>query len=179
MRACSPTNIWKTSTMTSSSEVFSTKVVGAEALLDATSCDDLRFISLFSSIAARGRQCRDRAAYAAANATLEAIAAREAARRGDQCVVRAFGWGPWDGGMVDATLKSRFLDAGVGVIGMEQGAEFFAEHALCSASTAAVVVAAPAARRAPHDASGMGGVEPRRCRCSPIIRSVAVSWCRW
>ena len=32
--------------------VFSTKVVGAEALLDATASDDLRFISLFSSIAA-------------------------------------------------------------------------------------------------------------------------------
>ena len=127
-------------------KVFSTKLVGAEALLDATCCDDLRFISLFSSIAARtgnAGQC----AYAAANAALEAIASREAARRGSGCVARGFGWGPWDGGMVDATLKSRFLDAGVGVIAMDEGADFFAEHALRRSPVAALVVAAPAARR--------------------------------
>ncbi len=124
-------------------KVFRTKVVGAEALLEATSSDELRFISLFSSIAARAGnpgQC----AYAAANAVLEAIAAREAGRRGDDCVVRAFGWGPWDGGMVDATLKSRFLEAGVGVIPIDEGAQFFAENALRCSSATAVVVAAPA-----------------------------------
>src|SRR5262245_13405137 len=126
--------------------VFSTKLVGAEALLDATSSDDLRFISLFSSIAARAGNA-GQSAYAAANAALEAIAAREAARRGSACVVRAFGWGPWDGGMVDATLRSRFLDAGVGLIPIDEGAEFFAEQALCRSSAPAVVVAAPAERR--------------------------------
>ena len=126
--------------------VFSTKLVGAEALLDATSSDDLRFISLFSSIAARAGNA-GQSAYAAANATLETIAAREAARRGSACVVRAFGWGPWDGGMVDATLRSRFLDAGVGLIPIDEGAEFFAEQALCRSSAPAVVVAAPAEDR--------------------------------
>ena len=126
--------------------VFSTKLVGAEALLDATSSDDLRFISLFSSIAARAGNA-GQSAYAAANATLETIAAREAARRGGACVVRAFGWGPWDGGMVDATLRSRFLDAGVGLIPIDEGAEFFAEQALCRSSAPAVVVAAPAEGR--------------------------------
>ena len=126
--------------------VFSTKLVGAEALLDATSSDDLRFISLFSSIVARAGNA-GQSAYAAANATLETIAAREAARRGSACVVRAFGWGPWDGGMVDATLRSRFLDAGVGLIPIDEGAEFFAEQALCRSSAPAVVVAAPAEGR--------------------------------
>jgi len=126
--------------------VFRTKLVGAEALLDATSSDDLRFISLFSSIAARAGNA-GQSAYAAANATLETIAAREAARRGSACVVRAFGWGPWDGGMVDATLRSRFLDAGVGLIPIDEGAEFFAEQALCRSSAPAVVVAAPAEGR--------------------------------
>ncbi len=127
-------------------KVFNTKLVGAEALLDATSSDDLRFISLFSSIAARAGnpgQC----AYAAANAALEAIAARESARRGSECVVRAFGWGPWDGGMVDATLKSRFLEAGVGVIPLDKGADFFAQHALSRSGASAIVVAAPALPR--------------------------------
>ncbi|MDG4666800.1 type I polyketide synthase [Mycobacterium sp. 236(2023)] len=127
-------------------KVFSTKLVGAEALLAATSADDLRFISLFSSIAARAGN-PGQSAYAAANAALEAIAARESARRGDACVVRAFGWGPWDGGMVDATLRSRFLDAGVGLIPIDEGAQFFAEHALGRSPATAVVVAAPAEAR--------------------------------
>ncbi|SON60447.1 Mycocerosic acid synthase-like polyketide synthase [Mycobacterium simulans] len=126
--------------------VFNTKVIGAETLLDATSCDDLRFISLFSSVAARAGNV-GQSAYAASNAALEAIAARESARRGSACVVRAFGWGPWDGGMVDDMLKSRFLNAGVGVIAIDEGAEFFAEHALRQSPTPAIVVSAPAARR--------------------------------
>ena len=127
-------------------KVFSTKLIGAEALLDATASDELRFISLFSSIAARAGN-PGQSAYASANAALEAIAARESARRNGECVVRAFGWGPWDGGMVDATLKSRFLAGGVGVIPIEEGAQFFAEHALCRSSATAVVVAAPAEPR--------------------------------
>ncbi|EHB49760.1 polyketide-type polyunsaturated fatty acid synthase PfaA [Mycolicibacterium rhodesiae JS60] len=127
-------------------KVFTTKLVGAEALLDATSTDELRFISLFSSIAARAGN-PGQSAYASANAALEAIAARESARRNGECVVRAFGWGPWDGGMVDATLKSRFLAGGVGVIPIGEGAQFFAEHALCRSSATAVVVAAPAEPR--------------------------------
>ncbi len=127
-------------------KVFSTKVIGAEALLDATSSDELRFISLFSSIAARAGN-PGQSAYASANAALEAIAARESARRNGECVVRAFGWGPWDGGMVDATLKNRFLAGGVGVIPIDEGAQFFADHALCRSSATAVVVAAPAEPR--------------------------------
>jgi acyl transferase domain-containing protein/NADP-dependent 3-hydroxy acid dehydrogenase YdfG/acyl carrier protein len=127
-------------------KVFSTKLVGAEALLDATSSDDLRFISLFSSIAARAGN-PGQSAYAAANAALEAIAAREAERRGDACVVRAFGWGPWDGGMVDATLRSRFLEGGVGLIPIDEGAQFFAENALGISPATSVVVAAPAEPR--------------------------------
>ncbi|PQE02410.1 hypothetical protein CYL16_02430 [Mycobacterium sp. EPG1] len=127
-------------------KVFSTKLIGAEALLDATESDDLRFISLFSSIAARAGN-PGQAAYAAANAALESIAARESARRGEACVVRAFGWGPWDGGMVDETLKSRFLDSGVNVIPIDEGARFFADTALRRAPATAVVVAAPAQPR--------------------------------
>ena len=126
--------------------VFATKVMGAEALLSATATDHLRFISLFSSIAARAGN-PGQSAYAAANAALETIAARESVNRGCDCVVRAFGWGPWDGGMVDATLKSRFLDSGVNVIPLEEGAQFFADHALRRSPATAVVVAAPAQPR--------------------------------
>jgi hypothetical protein len=44
-------------------------------------------------------------------------------------------------------LKSRFLAGGVGVIPIGEGAQFFAEHALCRSSASAVVVAAPAEAR--------------------------------
>ncbi|MCX2933990.1 SDR family NAD(P)-dependent oxidoreductase [Mycobacterium sp. CVI_P3] len=121
-------------------KVFNTKLIGAEALLGATSTDDLRFISLFSSIAARTGKS-GQSADASANAVLEAIAARESARRKGACVVRAFGWGPWDG----ATVESRSL-GGVGVIPIAEGAQFFAEHALRRSSAPVVMVAAPAAR---------------------------------
>jgi hypothetical protein len=49
--------------------------------------------------------------------------------------------------MVDATLKSRFAEAGVGVIPIAEGAAFFADHALRHSPATAVVVAAPAEPR--------------------------------
>lgn len=123
--------------------VFSTKVAGAEALLHATRHDDLKLVAFFSSIAAfagNAGQC----AYAAANAVLNAMARREAMRRGAGCAVHAFGWGPWDGGMVDATLKQRFASAGVEVIPKSLGAAFFARHAGSLELAPDFVVAAPA-----------------------------------
>ena len=123
--------------------VFAAKVAGVEALLDATREDALEIVALFSSIAARAGNA-GQAAYAAANAVLNGIAVREATARGSDCAVRAFGWGPWDGGMVDAALKRHFERAGVSVIGIDEGASFFAENAVRS-GTPVIVVAAPAA----------------------------------
>ncbi len=122
--------------------VFQPKVAGAEALLAATRNDDLRMIALFSSIAARTGNA-GQGAYAAANEVLNAIATRERLRRGPSCAVRAFGWGPWDGGMVDASLRKHFERAGVGLIDIETGAAFFADQACRLGGASAVVVAAP------------------------------------
>jgi len=124
-------------------DVFAPKVAGLEALLAATANDDLQLLALFSSIAARAGNA-GQVAYAAANAVLNGMAEREAARRGPRCAVRAFGWGPWDGGMVDAALKQHFARAGVEVIGLDEGAAFFAEEAL-RPGPPVIVVAAPAA----------------------------------
>jgi len=128
--------------------VFEAKVAGVEALLAATQADDLQIVALFSSIAARAGNA-GQAAYAAANAVLNGVAVREAARRGEGCAVRAFGWGPWDGGMVDAALKRHFERAGVGVIGIHDGAVFFATEAV-KIGAPVIVAAAPAvAQRTP------------------------------
>ena len=68
--------------------VFSTKVEGLEALLDATRKDPLRFIALFSSVAARNGN-PGQAAYAMANEVMNRVAHAEAAKRGNARASRA------------------------------------------------------------------------------------------
>ncbi len=103
--------------------VYATKVVGLQCLLDALRDDDLRVLALFSSSTGRfGRT--GQVDYAVANEVLNKLAQREASRR-PRCRVVAFNWGPWDGGMVNASLKKVFAEEGVGVIPLQEGAEFF------------------------------------------------------
>ncbi|HEX4383081.1 MAG TPA: SDR family NAD(P)-dependent oxidoreductase, partial [Myxococcales bacterium] len=102
--------------------VFATKVVGLQSLLEATKGDKLRALLFFSSVAARFGNL-GQADYAMANEVLNKVAALEQQRRGGDCVVRALGWGPWDGGMVDDGLRSRFAALGVSLIPLEAGAK--------------------------------------------------------
>ncbi|UMP06726.1 type I polyketide synthase [Amycolatopsis sp. EV170708-02-1] len=103
--------------------VFGTKVEGLHALLAATAADPVDLLCVFSSVAARygnAGQCD----YAMANETLNHVVAAEAARR-TGATMRALVWGPWRGGMVDATLAGHFHDRGVALIGQEEGAAAF------------------------------------------------------
>jgi NAD(P)-dependent dehydrogenase (short-subunit alcohol dehydrogenase family) len=100
--------------------VLETKIGGLQHLLDATEEDPLRFLILFSSVAARFGN-RGQADYAMANEVLNKIASREAARRPD-CRVTAINWGPWDGGMVTESLKRAFEKRGIPLIALEAGA---------------------------------------------------------
>ena len=108
--------------------VFSTKVEGLEALLDATRQDPLRFISLFSSVAARHGNS-GQAAYAMANEVMNRVAHAEAALR-PATRVKSLNWGPWDGGMVTPALRRHFQQAGIGILGIEEGAGLFADEIL-------------------------------------------------
>ena len=45
---------------------------------------------------------------AMANEVLERVADQERVSRGDACLVRALGWGPWAGGMVTPELARAF-----------------------------------------------------------------------
>jgi len=102
-------------------KVVNTKVVGLQALLDAAGTDDLKCLILFSSVTGRfGR--KGQVDYAMANEALNKIAHRQAARR-PHCRVAAINWGPWDGGMVDGSLKKVFEREGVGLIPLAAGAE--------------------------------------------------------
>ncbi|MFP4421979.1 MAG: SDR family NAD(P)-dependent oxidoreductase [Desulfococcaceae bacterium] len=101
--------------------VFDTKVRGMEALLAAVSDDPLRYLLIFSSVAARSGN-RGQVDYAMANEALNKMARREARQRPD-CRVISFNWGPWDGGMVSPALKKEFIRKGVGLIPVADGVQ--------------------------------------------------------
>ncbi len=106
--------------------VFGTKVLGLRNLLDAIHDDQVRFILLFSSVAGRYGNA-GQVDYAMANATMCQMALDEAARRGN-CLVRALGWGPWDGGMVTPDLRLHFENRGIPTIPMERGVAAFVQE---------------------------------------------------
>ena len=124
-------------------DVFAPKVGGLAVLLEATKKDPIQVIALFSSIAARAGNA-GQAAYSAANEILNKVAANEAARRGEWCRVRSYNWGPWAGGMVDAGLAAHFEKQGIALLGVDSGAQFFADELeLSGEGVERVVLAAP------------------------------------
>ncbi len=108
--------------------VFRTKVEGYFALQEATADDDLKALVFFSSIAARSGN-PGQSDYAMANGALNRIAHLEARRR-PNCLVKALGWGPWDGGMVTPSLKKHFQSEGVSLLPKDRGATLFADELL-------------------------------------------------
>jgi NADP-dependent 3-hydroxy acid dehydrogenase YdfG len=109
--------------------VLRTKLGGLLALLGATAGDPLRALVLFSSIAGRTGNI-GQSDYAMANAVLDAVAVSERRRRGDGCVVKSIGWGPWDGGMVTPALAAHFQRLGVPPIPLDAGAAAFVAELL-------------------------------------------------
>jgi NAD(P)-dependent dehydrogenase (short-subunit alcohol dehydrogenase family) len=101
--------------------VYDTKVRGLNNLLKATRQDPLKYLVLFSSVAARLGN-RGQVDYAMANEVLNKIAQTESAKRAD-CRVISINWGPWDGGMVTSTLKREFERSGIHLIPIDYGAK--------------------------------------------------------
>ena len=107
------------------SKVFDTKVKGMHNLLDASTEDKLKYFILFSSIAARTGN-RGQSDYAMANEVLNKTAQKNAkinSKLNGQCRFISMNWGPWEGGMVNASLKREFLKRGIDLIPLKQGAE--------------------------------------------------------
>jgi NAD(P)-dependent dehydrogenase (short-subunit alcohol dehydrogenase family) len=118
--------------------VFGTKVSGLRALLAAVPADELRALVLFSSSTGRfGRA--GQADYAMANEVLNKEA-RRLARRLPGCRVLAVNWGPWDGGMVNDSLKKVFADEGIALIPPAAGGEFLVREVCGPAGGPAEVV---------------------------------------
>ena len=103
--------------------VFATKAIMASRILDGLHNDPLHFVAFFSSSTARfGR--KGQSDYAAGNEVLNKLARELAGRHGPKCL--SVNWGPWAGGMVDASLARLFEGEGIGLIPLAEGARLFA-----------------------------------------------------
>ncbi|MEJ2098103.1 MAG: SDR family oxidoreductase [Deltaproteobacteria bacterium] len=138
--------------------VYDTKVLGLRSLLSATRQDPLRYLVLFSSIAARfGNQ--GQVDYAMANEVLNKTARREFLRR-RQCHVISINWGPWDGGMVSSSLKREFTRNHVGLIPLQAGAACLVQE-LTQPSGHPIEIIIEAASDVQHAAAGSETAPPR------------------
>ena len=106
--------------------VFGTKINGLRALLDATTDDKLRVLAVFSSVSARCGN-NGQSDYAMANEVLAKVALAESRKR-PETLVKSFGWGPWEGGMVTPALKAMFAQLGVPMIPLAVGARMFVDE---------------------------------------------------
>ncbi len=102
--------------------VYSTKVAGLRALVDAVGSDELKFMGLFSSSTGRFGRI-GQSDYAVANEVLNKFADQYAGTHRD-CRVVSLNWGPWDGGMVTPALKQIFAQEGIDVIDLQAGADY-------------------------------------------------------
>ena len=118
--------------------VFDTKVAGLRHLLEATHQDDLKVLCFFGSVAGRVGN-PGQVDYAMANETLESVAQHEARRR-KGALVRVLHWGPWDGGMVTPSLRAVFIERGVALIPIAEGARMFVSAITNPSAPISVVV---------------------------------------
>ncbi len=115
--------------------VYSTKVDGLHALLQAVPVNQLQHLVLFSSAAGFYGNV-GQADYAVANDILNKTA-HLVKQQHPHCHVVAIDWGPWDGGMVTPALKQLFAERHIQVIPIEVGAWILANelsaanHAVC------------------------------------------------
>ncbi len=117
--------LFRDKTRDSFDRVFETKVKAAYTIMRKVR-KDCRFIVFFSSIAGFFGN-RGQSDYAAANDTLDKLA--QAMNRKSETRVLSINWGPWDGtGMVTDELKKQYAKAGIGLIPLEEGAEFMADE---------------------------------------------------
>jgi NAD(P)-dependent dehydrogenase (short-subunit alcohol dehydrogenase family)/3-hydroxymyristoyl/3-hydroxydecanoyl-(acyl carrier protein) dehydratase len=120
-------------------KVFQTKINGLFALLSSADQDKLKYLVMFSSVAARfgnTGQCD----YAMANEVLNKIARAKQASL-PHCRAVAINWGPWDGGMVTDALKREFEKRRIELIPIQAGARLMvAEMGNADGSCVEVVV---------------------------------------
>ena len=153
-------------------KVYEPKVAGLRNLLDAVDRDALRALVLFSSSTARyGRA--GQVDYAMANEVLNKVAQQEA-RRLQGCRVLSLNWGPWEGGMVDESLRKVFASEGVPLIPLAQGADHLLRELAADEDAVERLVLGPAVNGAPPlvptpDPAEATGREPVVSSSLPLV----------
>lgn len=134
--------------------VFETKINGLFALLSSVDQDKLKYLVMFSSVAARfgnTGQCD----YAMANEVLNKVAQATQITH-PQCRALAINWGPWDGGMVTDALKREFEKRQIELIPIQAGAhQMVSEMANADKSSVEVVVGGTISSQMPEPSSIM------------------------
>jgi acyl transferase domain-containing protein/NAD(P)-dependent dehydrogenase (short-subunit alcohol dehydrogenase family) len=118
--------------------VFDTKVRGFKNLLKSTRKDPLKYLVIFSSVAARFGN-KGQVDYAMANEALNKIAQAESFKE-NGCRVIAINWGPWDGGMVTPGLKRQFAGKGIDLIPIDLGTKCLIDEMRADNNAAVEVV---------------------------------------
>ena len=114
--------------------VFQTKVDGLRALREVSADDPITTLALFSSVAGRTGNI-GQVDYAMANETLNKIGGFLGSCRTEGATspasgldIRSFAWGPWDGGMVEDSLRAHFQSQGISLIDLGGGARAFVDE---------------------------------------------------
>ncbi len=118
--------------------VYSTKILGMEALFNCVDPDNLQVLVVFSSAAGFYGNV-GQADYSVANDILNKTALRFKQQH-PNCQVLSFNWGPWDGGMVTPELKRMFEERNVFVIPLDSGAELFVREVSAADNRAAQIM---------------------------------------
>ncbi len=117
--------------------VYQAKVNGLLNILHLVSIKDLRYLILFSSAAGFYGNA-GQLDYACANEVLNKFA-YGFQKNHPQVKVISFNWGPWDGGMVNATLKQHFSQQNIPLIPPEEGCRIFIQNVTNSQATQLLV----------------------------------------
>lgn len=106
--------------------VVGTKVLGLNACLGNLDLNQLKYIVLFSSVAAFFGN-KGQTDYAIANEIFNKMSYL-LNRSLPGCKTISINWGPWDGGMIDKSLKEALASRNISVIPFERGEEIFVEQ---------------------------------------------------
>ncbi len=126
--------------------VFATKVDGLHCLLNAIEPSELRHLILFSSVSGYFGNA-GQTDYSTANEVLNGFA-QTFQYQFPNCFVRALNWGPWDGGMVNATLKKAYKERGLVLIPVDVGTQVFVDEFATNPELSSQVVLGGRAYRA-------------------------------
>jgi NAD(P)-dependent dehydrogenase (short-subunit alcohol dehydrogenase family)/acyl carrier protein len=147
------------------SRVVDTKVIGLLLLQKHVPAKDLKFFTVFSSVAGRYGNS-GQSDYATANELMNRLCMQLQARWGQQVAVSALCWGPWGAtkfgaGMVTAVTEAKFAQKGVRLVSAALGRRLFRE-ALAAAPGTPVEVVCGEADWESHEAAlaGIREAEP-------------------